>query len=110
MAFLYATTGLRRGGQLPKTLPTTRFNHMKWLESALGSHVHMATFDRPARHNPEEGLSAEQRVATDTEVHLHLDRLFTHLPSADPARVVIAATQVLWMGVSLPAHAEECAS
>ena len=99
MAFLYAATGLRKSSQLPKTLPTTRFNHMRWLESTLGSPVRMATSDRPARHDPGEGLSAEQRVATDPEVHLHLDRLFTQLPPADPARVVIAATQVLWMGV-----------
>ena len=35
VAFLYATASLRKSGQLPKTLPTTRFNHMKWLESTL---------------------------------------------------------------------------
>ena len=99
MAFLYASASQKQGNKLPKTLPTTRFNHMRWLESALGSPVRMAASDRPARHDPGEGLSAEQRVATDPEVHLHLDRLFAQLPPADPARVVIAAIQVLWMGV-----------
>jgi len=38
-------------------------------------------------------------VASDPEVHVHLDQVFGRLPSTDPAKIVIAIIQLLWMSV-----------
>ena len=60
----------------------------------------MSPIDQPwRRQTTDNGLSPEQQVASDPEVHLHLDRLFSRLSDADPAMVVFAVIQLLWMSV-----------
>ena len=84
---------------MPRTLPTTRFNHMRWIETNLGSPVLFKESDRPSRRAPEGVRSSGQRVASDPEVHVQLDRVFCQLGSTDPARILIAVIQLLWMSV-----------
>ena len=55
--------------------------------------------DRPSRRVPEGVSSSEQRVASDPEVHVQLNRVFCQLDCADPARILIAIIQLLWMSV-----------
>ena len=98
--FLYAACAATRAtGRMPRTLPTSRFNHMRWIETNLGSPVTFRDSDRPSRRVPEGVTSSEQLVAFDPEVHVQLDRVFCQLDSADPARILIAIIQLLWMSV-----------
>ena len=91
VAFLYATsTTTKTQGQVPQTLPTTRFNHLRWIEANLGSPVLPRDSDRPARHAPDGAFATEQRIASDPEVHMHLDRVFSQLAYADPGRTLMA--------------------
>ena len=65
----------------------------------LGSPVRLEVSDRPASQPTDGGLAPEQRVASDPEVHVHLDRVFSQLPDTDPAKIVVAVVQLLWMSV-----------
>ena len=98
--FLYAeSTATRTAGRMPRTLPTTRFNRMRWIEANLGSPVIFRGSDRPSRRIPEGACASEQRAASDPEVHVQLDRLFCQMDSTDPARILIAIIQLLWMSM-----------
>ena len=97
--FLYAPTQANQSSRGPKTAPTTRFNHLRWLETCAGAPIHLQTSDRPAERTAHEGLPPEQRAASDPEVHIRLDCLLARLPEADPARIVVAIIQLLWMSV-----------
>ena len=100
VAFLYAaSTTTKTQGQVPRTLPTTRFNHLRWIEANLGSLVLLRDSDRPTRHATDGAFATEQHVASDAEVHMHLDRVFSQLAYAGPARIVIVIIQLLWMSV-----------
>ena len=98
-AFLYAPTQTRTPLHVPRTVPVNRFNHLRWIETHLGSPVRLEVSDRPASQPMPSGLAPEQRVASDPEVHLHLDRLFSQMPDSDPAKIVVAVIQLLWMSV-----------
>ena len=98
-AFLYAPTQTGHPSQVPKTAPTTRFNHLRWLETFAGAPVHLQASDRPSRHTAHGGLPPEQRPASDPEVHVRLDSLLTKLHKTDPTRIVVAIIQLLWMSV-----------
>ena len=65
----------------------------------MGSPVLLGDSDRPTRHATDGAFATEQRVASDPEVHMHLGRVFSQLAYADPARIVIAIIQLLWMSV-----------
>ena len=72
VAFLYAaSTTTKTPGQAPRTLPTTRFNHLRgWIEANLGSPVILRSSDRPSKNAPDGTFSAEQHLASDPEVHM----------------------------------------
>ena len=95
----YTAAQKRQARHAPRTVPTTRFNHLRWIATNMGAPVRLDVSDRPARQTTDNGLSPEQRVASDPEVHLHLDRLLPQLSDIDPAMIVIAVIQLLWMSV-----------
>ena len=97
--FLYAPTQANQALRVPKTAPTTRFNHLRWLETCTGAPVQLAVSDRPAKRAAHEGLLPEQRAASDPEVHIHLDCLLARLHESDPTRIVVAIIRLLWMSV-----------
>lgn len=98
--FLYSANLVSRtAGRVPRTLPTTRFNHMRWIETNLGSPVLLKDSDRPSKRTSEGASSSEQRVASDPEVHVQLDHVFRQIGDSDPAKVIIAIIQLLWMSV-----------
>ena len=59
--------------------------------------MRLGVFGGPCKQTPEDALAPEQRVASNPEVHLHLDRLLTRLPVTGPTRVLVAVIQLLWM-------------
>ena len=99
VAFLYASSQTRASLHAPRTIPAKRFNHLRWISAHLGSPVQLDISDRPASQPADGGLAPEQRVASDPEVHVHLDRVFSQLPDTDPAKIVVAVVQLLWMSV-----------
>ena len=99
MTFLYTSSQTKRARQVPKTVPTTRFNHLRWMETNMGAPVRLNVSDRPAKQVASDGLPPEQRVASDPEVHIHLDHLLSRLTDIDPTRIVVAIIQLLWMSV-----------
>ena len=99
MTFLCAPAQTKRARQVPRTVPTTRFNHLRWIEANMGAPIRLHVSDRPAKHMASDGLPPEQRAAFDPEVHIHLDHLLGQLFKADPTRIVAAVIQLLWMSV-----------
>ena len=95
--FLHSPVG--KGLHVPKTAPTTRFNHLRWFATVAGAPVQLAASDRPASRSAHMGLPPEQRIASDPELHIRLDTLFSRLSEADPTRIVVAGIQILWMSV-----------
>ena len=97
--FLYAPIQANQALRVPRTAPTTRFNHLRWLATCTGAPVQLTVSDRPAKRTVHEGLPPEQRAASDPEVHICLDCLPARLSESDPTRVVVAIIQLLWTSV-----------
>ena len=99
-AFLHALVHPSKNQrQVPRTVPATRFHHMKWIVANMGAPVRIDASHKPSRRTSGQDLPPDQRAATDPEVHIQLDYLLARLPEGDPATLIVATIQILWLSV-----------
>ena len=104
-AFLHALVhATKRQMQVPRTVPATRFHHMKWIVANLGAPINIDAFHKPSKRTAGQDLPPDQRTATDPEVHTQLDNLLGRLHPEDLATLIVATIQLLWLSVMRIQH------
>ena len=99
-AFLHALVHPSKKQTLvPRTVPATRFHHMKWIATNLGAPIHIDASHKPSRRTAGQDLPPDQKTATDPEVHVQLDYLLKGLHPENPATLIVATIQLLWLSV-----------
>ena len=99
-AFLHALVHeTRRQTQVPSMVLVTRFHHMQWMVANLGAPINIDASRKPSRRTAGHDLPPDQRTATDPEVHIQLDYLLGRLHTEDPATLIAATIQLLWLSV-----------
>ena len=99
-AFLHALVHpTKNQKQVPRTVPATRFHHMKWIVANMGAPIIINASHKPSRRTSGQELPPDQKAATDPEVHIQLDHLLNRLPEGDPAILIVATIQILWLSV-----------
>ena len=99
-AFLHALVHTTKNQtQVPRTVPATRFHHMERIVANMGAPVKIDASHKPSRRTAGHDLPPDQRTATDPEVHIQLDYLLGRLPKEDPATLIVATIQLLWLSI-----------
>ena len=71
VAFLHTLAHtVRAQTQVPKSVSTTRFHHLKWIVANMGAEIRIDQTNRPSRRASADALPPEQRIATDLEVRI----------------------------------------
>ena len=72
---------------------------MKWIVANLGAPINTDASHEPSGRTAGHDLPPDQRTATDPEVHIQLDYFLGRLRTEDPATLIVATIQLLWLGV-----------